>query len=382
MKPLMPAPAVPPSLGAVESAPTVDWMPILVGFAVVLAVALYLLFGRGVASVEFRAGLLLGLRGLVAKELRSRSRGWRPAWLLTGYLAMLTLAVAGFLTLMARVGGVITPNVGTQLFSTLAAGAVLMLAFITPALTVGSISGERERRTLELLLVTRSSALGLVVGKLAGSLLYVLFLLVASLPAFALVYLFGGVPPIYLGMVLAVAAVTAVAYAALGLLLSALLRRTIVASVAAYLLVLFLVLGVPFLSMMLVLASQGQRSGLPPLYSYASPMTSLASVLPSGSGLGMPLVGDLMQLFLGGRFGGVVQPSAAGGISTTSVYVLVTNPITGQMATFVTWAPWVYHFLFSAGLALVCVLLAALALAPVKPWQTLRLRRRPVMSNE
>ena len=35
---------------------------------------------------EFATGLRLGLRGLVEKELRTRSRGWRPMWLLTGYL--------------------------------------------------------------------------------------------------------------------------------------------------------------------------------------------------------------------------------------------------------------------------------------------------------
>ncbi|MGE5618843.1 MAG: ABC transporter permease [Sphingomonadaceae bacterium] len=362
---------------APQASPEVNWL-LVAGLSVLLALLVF----QATRSREARTGLRLGLRGLVAKELRSRSRGWRPVWLLTGYLAMLALAVGGFLALMANVGGVISPNLGIQLFSALATGAVLMLAFITPALTVGSISGERERRTLELLLVTRASALGLVLGKLAGSLLYVLFLLVASLPAFALVYLFGGVPPLHLGMVLAVAAVTAVAYASLGLLLSALLRRTIVASVVAYLLVLFLVLGLPFLSILAVLASQGRASGGTALYSFASPMSSLASVLPSNSGWGMPLVGDLLPLVLGGRLGFGRVESAAGGISATMVYALQPDPITGQVATVVAWAPWVYHFLFSAALAALCVLLAALVLAPTKPWQARRLRRTRVKSDE
>src|SRR5512133_3836877 len=273
-----------------------DWMPLGIIVAILLALALYLSV-RGRASAEARAGLLLGLRSLVGKEMRSRSRGWRPVLILTGYLGLLTISVAGFLGLVGKVGGVISPTIGTQLFSALAMGSVLLLAFITPALTVGAVSGERERRTLDLLLVTRSSPLGLAAGKLAGSLLYVVYLLAASLPAFALVYLFGGVPALYLGMVLAVAVMTALAHASLGLFLSALLRRTIVASVVAYLLVLFMVFGLPFVSAVAMVSQQArmgvqQFGGPPPAFMYASPRTSLTSVLPGGSpAMGVPLVG-------------------------------------------------------------------------------------------
>src|SRR5262245_38469317 len=132
-----------------------------------------------------------------------------------------------------------------QLFSALSFASITLLTFITVAVTAGSITGERERRTLDLLLVTRASALGLVSGKLASSLLHVLFLLVASLPAFALVYLCGGVPPGYFLRFFLVAVATASFYGALGLLLSAWLRRTVLASVLSFVIVLGLVLAVP-----------------------------------------------------------------------------------------------------------------------------------------
>jgi ABC-type transport system involved in multi-copper enzyme maturation permease subunit len=364
------------------------WIGILGGVLLLLCAGLYL-GARGQKPAELAAGVLLGVRGLLAKEFRSRSRGWRPVWLLTGYLAALTLAVAGFLALAVRASGVIVPVLGTWLFSTLAVGSVLLLAFITPALTAGAISGERERRTLDLLLVTRASALGLVSGKLLGALFYILFLLFASLPAFTVVYLFGGVPLRYLAMTLAVAAVTALAHAALGLLCSALLKRTVVASVVAYLLVFVLVLGIPFVAAVSTAASvgrQGQPAGPPPAYVYASPLTSLASVLPGGaSGAGVPLLGDLMRVALvsgmvplattytaqGGYV--VARPSVA---MAQSVYVVGRYPPTGQPQTVTTWAPWVYHFLFSAVLTLICMLAAALLVAPVKPWQAWRARRR------
>jgi ABC-type transport system involved in multi-copper enzyme maturation permease subunit len=231
------------------------------------------------------SGLLVGVRSLIAKEVRTRSRGWRSTWLLTGYLLSLTVAVAGLLALVVRTGGSIYPGLGTQLFSTLALGFVLLLAFIAPTLTVGAISGERERRTLDLLVVTRASPLGLVGGKLLSSLLYVLFLLAASLPAFALVYLFGGVPLRYVLMTLAVATVTAITYAALGLLLSALIRRTAAASVRAYVVIFVVMIFVPFATGIAGLALRDVPSGPggapppPALHLYLSPLIALASVL-------------------------------------------------------------------------------------------------------
>jgi ABC-type transport system involved in multi-copper enzyme maturation permease subunit len=362
-----------------------NWALAIAAAILVLAAGSYLL-GRGRASADSRSGLMLGLRGLLGKELRSRSRGWRPAWILSGYLGMLTLAVTGFLSLMGAAVGVVSPMVGVQLFSALSVGAVLLLAFITPALTVGAVSGERERRTLELLLVTRASPLGLAAGKLVGSLAYVLFLLIASLPAFALVYLYGGVPAIYVAMVLAVAAVTAVAHASLGLLLSALLRRTIVASVVAYLLVLFLVFGLPFFSLVTMVAQQQGRPGMsqfggsPPAFVYASPMTSVTSVLPAGSpGSGIPLLGDLMRVATGGGGAfGLGVPAPPGPDIAHTVYVASVDQATGQPQLVTRLAPWVYHFAFSGLLASVCLACTALLLAPVKPW---RRARRRVMSR-
>jgi ABC-type transport system involved in multi-copper enzyme maturation permease subunit len=70
----------------------------------------------------------------------------------------------------------------------------LALAMLMAALTsVLSVSVEKDRRTLELLLVSRLGDPQLVLGKLAGSLLKVLLLLVAAVPIFALASLFGGV---------------------------------------------------------------------------------------------------------------------------------------------------------------------------------------------
>jgi ABC-type transport system involved in multi-copper enzyme maturation permease subunit len=365
-------------LGAGAGAPpSID--PIAVAAVGLLILALLVVATRGQSWASFWLGLSLGLRGLLGKELRARSRGWRPAMLLTCYLVGLAAAVVGFLYLAGQAIGVISPTIGTQLFSALAVGAILLLAFITPALTAGAISGERERRTLDLLLVTRASPLGLVLGKLAGSLLYVLFLLAAALPAFALVYLYGGVPPRYLAMVMLVAAVTAIGHAALGLLLSALFKRTLIALVLSYVVVLTLVVGLPFAAVVLGIARQispATRSGppgfgAPPAFLYASPLLSLGSVLPGGS-TEADLIGAAMQSVLYRGAG----PQPAEQSITRRVYVVGFDPTTGRPLTATGWAPWVFHLALDGAFAAVGVLVAAIALMPVKPWQAWRVRRR------
>ena len=395
MKPLpvMPGGAVP------EVGVPTSWIVAFGGLVGLLVVGVAL----ALRNAEFRRGLALGLGGLVAKELRSRSRGWRPMLVLTGYLAALTVGVAGFLAVMGQASGVVFPNIGTVLFLVLAIGCVLLLAFITPALTVGAISGERERRTLDLLLVTRASAVGVVAGKLAGSLLYILFLLAASLPAFALVYLFGGIPPRYLALVLVVAASTALAHAALGLLLSALLRRTLVASLAAYFLVLGLVLGIPFIATVVGITQQVQgyagrvvmagpagpgvaadagaarptRALLPPsAHLFVSPLFVLTSVLPGEAlGFGVPFFGYPFSMMF--PAGGGPPPDAGLALSLFDrAYVVGFDPATGQPEIVVAWAPWVYQLAWTLALTAVSLLWSALALAPVKPWRAWRARRR------
>src|SRR5262249_19526213 len=153
--------------------------------------------------------VLIGIRGILSKEIRSRSRGLRPMILLTFYLGMLALAVTVALGLSELSSSGVPRSAGQAPFVTLGGGSLVLVAFISPALTAGTISGERERKTLDLLLVTRASAMGLVMGKLAGALLLIGYLLVASLPALGIVFLFGGVPLAYLFVSLVVIAATA-----------------------------------------------------------------------------------------------------------------------------------------------------------------------------
>ena len=68
----------------------------------------------------------------------------------------------------------------------------VLLLLIVPALTSGSISGERERQTLNLLLTTRMTPGSIVIGKLLVSLSTVFLLIISSFPILSLVFIYGG----------------------------------------------------------------------------------------------------------------------------------------------------------------------------------------------
>ena len=90
----------------------------------------------------------------------------------------------------------------------------LSLAMLAAAMTsTVAVTSEKDRRTLELLLISRLSDGQLVVGKLAGSLLRVMLLLLAAVPVFVIASLFGGVTMPQLARLFVVTAAAALAAA-------------------------------------------------------------------------------------------------------------------------------------------------------------------------
>jgi len=93
----------------------------------------------------------------------------------------------------------------------------LVLAMLAAALVaVLAVGMEKDRRTLELLLVSRLGDAQLVLGKLAGSLLRAGLLLIAAAPLFVIASLFGGVGPAQLVRLFIVTAAAAAAAASIG----------------------------------------------------------------------------------------------------------------------------------------------------------------------
>ena len=119
----------------------------------------------------------------------------------------------------------------------------VMLLFLVPAMTAGSISGERERRTLNLLLTTQMTAGDVVIGKLAANLSTILLLIVSSFPILALVFIYGGITILDAALLLLCYVTTAFLTGSIGVFCSAYFRKSTIATVASYCITVLLSLG-------------------------------------------------------------------------------------------------------------------------------------------
>jgi ABC-type transport system involved in multi-copper enzyme maturation permease subunit len=194
----------------------------------------------------------LALNPVSTKELRSRMRGARAFIVLTVYL----LLMSGFITLLYTV---YTSSLSTtysapdrQLLGKFVFGGVvgietLLVCFITPAFTVGAISGERERQTYDLLRTTLLTERAFVMGKLFSALSYVFLLLLAALPLQSLAFLLGGVAVEEVIVATLLLMATAFLFSAAGIFFSSIMRRTLGATVLTYAFVLLMTLGLPTL---------------------------------------------------------------------------------------------------------------------------------------
>jgi hypothetical protein len=106
----------------------------------------------------------------------------------------------------------------------------------------------------------------------------------------------------------------------------------------------------------------------PSAYIMASPIISMASVLPSETPGSMTMIGGIIQMAFGGTVG---MSGLAGGGPGFGRSVYTVSPVytsSGMPETVIAFAPWVYHFAFSWVVVAACLALAALAIAPIKPW--------------
>src|SRR5688572_25336532 len=170
---------------------------------------------------------------IFGKELRCASRRKRNYLLRVCYLGALLLFLLFAYAITRENFGPRGPSarmqqqeqLGQLFFAFFSMFCVIAMGLIGPVLTSTAINEERLHKTLHVLLMTPLTAWQIVSGKLFSRLLTALTLIGLSLPVLALVRLLGGVEVQQMFGVLALCAVTAMFGAALGLLLSIMLRR-------------------------------------------------------------------------------------------------------------------------------------------------------------
>ncbi len=193
----------------------------------------------------------LSLNPVLVKEMRGRMRGPRAYLFLTGTLVLFGVVTYGLYRLVlftvASSGAMSAGSqIGQSIFTGLVFLSTLVICVTAPSLTANAISGEHERKTLDLLLATPLRPSSVLLGKLIAALSYVALILAAVVPLVSLAFLFGGVTPMDMLLAFSLLLGFAVTFGVIGLFFSALFRRTGWAVGASYLVLAFFVLGTIF----------------------------------------------------------------------------------------------------------------------------------------
>jgi ABC-type transport system involved in multi-copper enzyme maturation permease subunit len=195
---------------------------------------------------------------IVLKELRGRMRGWRAVIILIAQLVVLSCFASLIYFSVAEGAGATTSGtigqiMGQTLFYSTYMLLLVLVVFLSPAFTAGTISGERERKTLDLLITTLLPTRSLVLGKLISALAYMVLLILIALPIQSLALMFGGVifAEMLIGTLLLL--VTALIAGSIGVFISSLTRSSIASTVLTYAAILVFTIGLPIVALVVTL---------------------------------------------------------------------------------------------------------------------------------
>ena len=241
------------------------------------------------------------LNPILSFSMTRRMRSFKTLLIVFAYVgALLLLALVILQPFMEGEIALSALSRSTTAYLALLAVQFGLLILIAPTMTSGSVAGERERQTLDLLLVTNTGSFRIVIGKALEGFAVLSLLIIAGLPVMSLCMLTGGVSlsQILLGELFLLA--EAFACVCVGVFCSSLCRSTVLSGVMSYLVILLIgtVTTVPFLigypqsvtdvlydrARYAALTAGGARSMIPPLL-YLNPGFGLLSLVQGQSNI-------------------------------------------------------------------------------------------------
>ena len=132
----------------------------------------------------------------------------------------------------------VSSGTAQRLFELFFLGQFFMVALVAPTFAAGSITGEKERKTYEMLLASPLRPSTILIGKLLSSLTYLVILILASLPLMILCFLLGGILLSEIARSYLILILAAGTFGLLSIACSSFFRRTSSALVVSYLVIL------------------------------------------------------------------------------------------------------------------------------------------------
>lgn len=180
---------------------------------------------------------------VLQRELLVNLRTKRAFVLLAVYQILLAIVVIAAWPSDQRLDLSSNPPSATKLVNLFFLGQYVIASLMAPSFAAGTIAGEKERKTYEMLLASPLRPGAIVLGKMIASLTHIGMLIIGSLPIIVLCLPLGGVSvyevlAAYLGLIISV-----ILFGAVGVMCSSYFPRTSSALVVSYLAILPLVIG-------------------------------------------------------------------------------------------------------------------------------------------
>jgi len=177
---------------------------------------------------------------ILERELKTRMRTVKTSILLMVYLLIMSLIVTVFFLTNQNN---FNPKVAVNIYHVIATAQFIILMMMLPAISAVSVSGERERQTLDLMLCTDISPWQIVFGKIFSSLSFILLIVIATLPFMGIVFLYGGVSILEILAIILYFMVSAFMVSTIGFYFSVRFKKSITAIIMTYLATSFLYVG-------------------------------------------------------------------------------------------------------------------------------------------
>lgn len=280
---------------------------------------------------------------VLRREAITTMRTWKTYGALVVFLAISAIGAGFFIyvSMFQNYDLSFDPSLMVYLYVVLAAVQMGLVLLTAPAIAAGSISGERERQTLDLLLVTKMRPISIVMGKMLSSLAYVLLLVVSTMPVFAIAFYFGSISMLHVLQLMAFVLCSACMVGAISVYFSCKFKKTIVSIVLMYLVIGVLCFGTLLLLAFVYLSSYQIFQGEVPL------LTTIVILLPN------PGVGffSMIDAQLGSNITGSL---------------LAYSDQTGPILTWAAEHMWLLNICFDAVITVLFIWLSARAIDPMR----------------
>jgi len=182
--------------------------------------------------------MLLRENPVLTRELLVNLRSTRAFVIQFLYVLFLGLVVYFYWPSQGEGSAQVGSGVARRLFDLFFLGQFFLVALVAPAFAAGTITGEKERKTYEMLLASPLRPSQILSGKLLSSMTYLVILIISTLPLMNVCYLLGGIALSEIARAYVVLILAAGTFGLLSVAASSFFSRTSSALVVSYLVIL------------------------------------------------------------------------------------------------------------------------------------------------